>query len=111
MKLSNTKSAKKTTGKKKTASKNKPRAMRAVSVDEVVDIDLSEFDIKKVKAKTTIYLDGDVWDKLHEDAEKAGMKYQPYLNQLLRRFVLSEKTDLEKRLEKLESLIYSSAVR
>lgn len=71
----------------------------------VVDIDLGEFDLKKLKAKTTIYLDGDLWDRIHEDAEKAGMKYQPYLNQLLRKVVLNEKSDLELRVERLEALV------
>lgn len=103
-----TKTKKKTTAKaakKKFKAEPKKRSMRTADLSDEVDIDLGDFDIKKVKAKTTIYLDGDVWDKLHDDAEKAGMKYQPFLNQLLRRVILHEKSDIEIRLERLESVV------
>lgn len=56
-------------------------------------------------------LDGEVWDALHIDAEKEGMKYQPFLNKLLRRILLNEKNDLEQRIEKLEAaLIKTKAI-
>ncbi len=80
----------------------------AEPIEELVDIE-EELRTEDAKFKITIYLDGDVLVKLRKSAEEDGSKYQPFLNKLLRRVLLEEKTDLEKRLEAVERFIADQA--
>ncbi|MDD9952494.1 MAG: BrnA antitoxin family protein [Zetaproteobacteria bacterium] len=64
--------------------------------------DIGDLDMKKAKAKVTIYLDGDVLEAVQSEAERTGTKYQPLLNQALRERFLGEKTVLQ-RLDAIES--------
>lgn len=71
------------------------------------DVDLiSDFEQSDVKVKITCFLDADVLNALRIAAKEDGMKYQPYLNKILREVVLGEKNMLSKRMDALEKLVH-----
>ena len=51
-----------------------------------VELDLDEFEPRKVKVRVTTLIDQDILIKLKEFASKKGDKYQSVLNSLLRSF-------------------------
>lgn len=71
---------------------------------KLVEIE-EELNLDDAKFKVTLYLDGDVLRKAREEAAKRKMKYQPYLNGLLREILLGEKDSLEERISRLEEII------
>jgi predicted DNA binding CopG/RHH family protein len=74
------------------------KKQKLVEIDEELNLDDAKF-------KVTLYLDGDVLRRAREEAAKQKMKYQPYLNRLLREILLGEKSSLEERVSRLEELI------
>jgi uncharacterized protein (DUF4415 family) len=60
---------------------------------------------KEVKILKTFRLDPDVIEWLEAEGKKQGMGYQTFLNWFLRKS-MNERDFLEKRLEKLEQVIY-----
>lgn len=82
--------------------------MKSKKVKKTVEIEDDELDLKKAKVKTTLYLDGDVWDALHERAEQEDRPYQSLTNILLRRILLGEPNPIEDRLRKLEEAVFKS---
>lgn len=49
-----------------------------------------ELKIEDAKVKISVYLDGDVLVGIRERAKEEGMKYQPYINKVLRAHLLEE---------------------
>ncbi|HYX39083.1 MAG TPA: hypothetical protein VE954_38760 [Oligoflexus sp.] len=71
---------------------------RLVEIEEELNLDDAKF-------KITLYLDGDLLKRAKEEAAKEKMKYQPYINKLLREVLLGERSTLEERVSKLEDII------
>lgn len=67
---------------------------------------LTEEEFKRAKVRITTYLDDDVLKKLREVADNSASKYQSVLNQILRDYLLEEKTGLLARIEKLEKAVF-----
>ncbi len=66
-----------------------------------------EFDPRETKVKVTVYVDGDLVNRLRERAKEEGIKYQPYINKLLRQ-AMDEKPlldDIQDRLKALEESV------
>ena len=72
---------------------------------EKVDIESNELDIKKAKAKLSMWIDGDLLEAIRNETGKVtGTKkgYQTYLNKKLRELFLKEKTEIDS--ERIESI-------
>ncbi len=67
---------------------------------------ISDFEQSDVKVKITCFLDADVLKALRIAAKEDGMKYQPYLNKMLREVVLREKSMISKRMDALEKMVH-----
>jgi hypothetical protein len=67
------------------------------------DLIEGDYDPKDVKVKVTVYIDGDIVDQLRDRAKQEGLKYQPYINKLLRQAV-AEKPLLEEIQDRLVAL-------
>ncbi len=61
-------------------------------------------DIKNAKVKITLYVDGDVLEKVRSLAKKEQTKYQTLINRILRKTVLNENL-LEDRIRVLEEWV------
>ena len=66
-----------------------------------VDIPEEDFELKNMKFRVNMWLDMDLVDIIRAEAEKEGMKYQPWINQKLREVLMGEKS-FEKRLFSIE---------
>jgi uncharacterized protein (DUF4415 family) len=67
-----------------------------------------DFHPKNVKQRISIFLDMDVLEKLKAQAKKEGLKYQTFINQLLRKFT-SDQASLEQRVRKIEETLFKKA--
>ncbi len=83
-----------------------------------VEISADELDLKKAKAKLSMWIDGDLLEAIRKETEQAtGSKrgYQTYLNKKLREVFLHERAEIdgkwidsvEQRLRLLEKAIAS----
>lgn len=65
------------------------------------------FNPKDTKIKITAWFDADMILALREKAEKEGVKYQTYMNRLLRDVVLGKaSSEIEQRLLRIEQALF-----
>jgi predicted DNA binding CopG/RHH family protein len=71
---------------------------------------LSEEDFlpENIKQRISIFLDMDVLEKVKAQAQKEGLKYQTYINQMLRKLT-SDRPSLEERMQRIEQTLFKKA--
>lgn len=67
-------------------------------------IDKSYLDRKNLKVRVNCYIDGDIVQKLKEEALSQGAKYQTLLNDKLRQIVIGDRVDPNELLRRIEEL-------
>lgn len=65
---------------------------------------------RQAKIRITTYLDADVLSHLKTVARESGGKYQTTLNQALREYFMNKKSDVTKRIERLEKAVFRRPV-
>lgn len=70
-----------------------------------VEIEDNELDLNRAKVRVNMWIDGDILEKVRKDAHEHGLKYQTYINKLLRDAVLGN--EVKERLEALEKIVFS----
>ncbi len=62
--------------------------------------------LKSAKVRITTYLDREILEFLRKKALQTGGKYQTVLNQILRVFLKGKEENLEKRVARLEKIVF-----
>lgn len=69
-----------------------------------VELSPGDLDPRKVKFRVTMFLDLDLVEEIRHRAAADGDKYQPWINRLLRRVILGEKSQIDVTLERAEAV-------